>query len=170
MMVGHAVYVWKNGVFVYNIVLRFAALAETFTHHAQFDPEKPPAPVAQPGRRRRKDPAVLQFGGPLFEEEQNYAQLKAYCPGVANDRNFEDVLKKLTRGAKLAKVGVSKMSAKKNIQRMASAFAAFEEPLRNWIHTFRVAAKRKMGPGAWDGRGSGRGAGQALGDHTTRGC
>ena len=86
-----------------------------------------------------------QLGGPLFAEEQDYAQLKAYCPNVANERNFEDVLKKLTRGAKLAKVGISKVSAKKNIARMASAFAAFEEPLRAWIRAFRVAAKRKMG-------------------------
>jgi hypothetical protein len=102
--------------------------------------------VAQPSRRSRaKEPLVPQSGGPLFDEEKNYAQLKAYCPNVANERNFEDVLKKLTRGAKLAKVGISKVSAKKNIVKMASAFAAFKEPLRAWIRAFRLAAKKKMG-------------------------
>jgi hypothetical protein len=88
---------------------------------------------------------VPECGGPLFEEEQSYAQLKALCPNVANEKNFEDVLKRLTRGAKLAKVGISKVSAKKHLSRMASAFAAFEEPLREWIRTFRVAAKRRLG-------------------------
>jgi hypothetical protein len=96
-------------------------------------------------RSRGHEPRVPERGGPLFEEEQSYAQLKAYCPNVANEKNFEDVLKKLTRGAKLAKVGISKVSARKHISRMASAFAAFEEPLREWIRAFRVAAKRKLG-------------------------